>query len=48
LEIEGLAQRFKVMIRPKTEQYAVVLQLGFVYILYGLSDTPRPPSWRLV
>lgn len=48
LEIEGLAQRFKVMIRPKTEQYAVVLQLGLVHILYGLSDTPRPPSWRLV
>lgn len=48
IEVAGLSQRFKSMTRPKTEEYAVLLNLGKVYILYGLSDNPKPPSWRLI
>ena len=49
LEIEGIATRFKCLIRPKDyQQYAVLLQNGMGYILYGLSETLRPNSWRMV
>lgn len=48
IELEGVSQRFKCMIRPKTEEYAVVLNLGKVSMLYGFSDMPKPNSWRLV
>lgn len=48
LEIEGLSQRFKCMIRPKTENYAVLLKLDKSYMLYGLSDSNKPNSWRLI
>jgi hypothetical protein len=48
LEIEGLSQRFKCLIRPKTEEYAVLLNLGKSYMLYGFSETKKPNSWRLI
>ena len=48
IEVEGLSQRFKCLIRPKTEEYAVVLQIDKSYLLYGFSDTARPNSWRLI
>lgn len=49
LEIEGIATRFKCLQRPNDFQlYAVILQNGMGYILYGLSETPRASSWRMV
>lgn len=48
LEVEGLSQRFKCLIRPKTEEYAILLNLGKSYILYGFSETKLPNSWRLI
>lgn len=48
LEVEGLSQRFKSISRPDTYMYAVLLELNKSYWLYGLSDQPNPPSWRLI
>lgn len=49
LEVEGLSQRFKCLQRPQDfHQYAVFLVINQMYILYGLSDTTRKDSWRLV
>jgi len=49
LEVEGLSQRFKSLQKPQDfHQYAVFLVLSNMYILYGLSDTTRKDSWRLV
>ena len=49
LEVEGLSQRFKSLQRPQEfHQYAVFLVINRMYILYGLSDTTRKDSWRLV
>jgi hypothetical protein len=49
LEVDGIATRFKCLQRPKDfHQYAVILQNGMGYTLYGLSETPRANSWRMV
>ena len=49
LEVEGIATRFKCLQRPSTyQEYAVILQNGLSYMLYGLSETPRANSWRMV
>lgn len=49
LEVEGLSQRFKSLQRPQDfHQYAVFLVINRMYFLYGLSDTTRKDSWRLV
>lgn len=49
LEVEGIATRFKCLQRPKDyQQYAVLLQNGMSYMLYGLSEMPRANSWRMV
>ena len=49
LEVEGLSQRFKSLQRPQDfHQYAVFLVINRMYFLYGLSETTRKDSWRLV
>lgn len=49
LEVEGIATRFKCLQRPREYQhYAVLLLNGMGYTLYGLSETPRATSWRMV
>lgn len=49
LEVEGVAARFKCLQRPNAyQEYAVLLQNGMSYMLYGLSETPRANSWRMV
>ncbi len=49
LEIEGLSQRFKSMLRPSVEQqWAGLLEVSGGYLLYGFYDQPIKPTWRLV
>lgn len=49
LEVEGLTQRFKMLQKPQdVHRYAVFLVIHNMYILYGLSETTRKDSWRLV
>lgn len=49
LEVDDLSQRFKCLQRPQDfHQYAVFLVINKVYILYGLSETARKDSWRLI
>ena len=49
LEVESLSQRFKSLHKPESfQQYAVFLVINKIYLLYGLSETTRNDSWRLV
>jgi hypothetical protein len=49
LEVDNLSQRFKSLQRPQDfHQYAVFLVINHMYFLYGLSETTRKDSWRLV
>jgi hypothetical protein len=49
LELEGISQRFKSLQHPQDfHEYATVLYLNKIYILYGLSESPRKDSWRLI
>lgn len=49
LEVDGLTQRFKMLQKPQdVHRYAVFLVVHNMYILYGLSETTRKDSWRLV
>jgi hypothetical protein len=49
VELESKANRFKSMVYPQPEQaYAVVATFNRIELLYGFSETPIKPTWRMV
>lgn len=48
IEVVGIPTRFKTLFAPKHEKFAGLLQVGRVYILYGLYEEKPNDTWRLI
>lgn len=48
IEVVGVPARFKTLFAPKYEKFAGLLQVGRVYILYGLYEEKPEDTWRLI
>lgn len=48
IEVVDIPTRFKTLYAPKYEKFAGLLNIGRVYILYGLYEEKPKDTWRLI